>query len=210
MRDGSGEPDEPAAPASDVTQLVARLAAEPHFEAPSTVFHVSFLAALREYHAEGRHVELGELRLADPTEFARYVAALGADIRSPGESVRYVAALQGTPSESWPDGYVPQTVLWWVAGCEYLGRLAIRHRLTPHLLQEGGNIGFEVRPRARRRGHAAAMLAAALPLAAVLGVDPARVDCDAGNAASRRAIEKNGGVLDEERDGALYFWVPTS
>ena len=39
------------------------------------------------------------------------------------------------------------------------------------------------------------MLAAALPLAAALGIDPARVDCDADNVASRRVIEKNGGVL---------------
>jgi predicted acetyltransferase len=105
---------------------------------------------------------------------------------------------------------VPQTVLWWVAGDEYLGRLSIRHRLTAHLLHEGGNIGFEVRPGARRRGHATAMLAAALPLAAALGVDPARLDCDVDNPASRRVIEKNGGVLDEERDDVLFFWVPTS
>ena len=90
---------------------------------------------------------------------------------------------------------MPQTVLWWAAGDEYLGRLAIRHRLTPDLRVEGGNIGYEVRPGARRRGHATAMLAAALPLAAALGIDPAHVDCDADNLASRRVIEKNGGRL---------------
>ena len=33
------------------------------------------------------------------------------------------------------------------------------------------------------------MLAAALPLAAALGIDPARIDCDADNVASRRVIE---------------------
>jgi predicted acetyltransferase len=54
------------------------------------------------------------------------------------------------------------------------------------------------------------MLAAALPLAAGLGIDPARVDCDADNVASRLVIERNGGVLDEEREGTLYFWVPTA
>ena len=53
------------------------------------------------------------------------------------------------------------------------------------------------------------MLAEALPLAAGLGIDPARVDCDADNVASRRVIERGGGV-DEERDGSLYFWVPTT
>ena len=54
------------------------------------------------------------------------------------------------------------------------------------------------------------MLAAALPLAAALGIDPARMDCEVDNVASRRVIEQNGGVLDEERDGSLYFWVPTT
>lgn len=177
--------------------------------APAVAFHGSFLAALAEYHAEGRHLDLPADRLGDPREFSRYVASLRDDAEDPGAAVRCVAALTGVPPESWPDGYVPQTVLWWVAGDEFIGRVHIRHRLTPHLLGEGGNIGFEVRPSARRGGHATAMLAAALPLAATLGVDPARIDCDAGNIASRRVIEKNGGVLDEERDGSLYFWVQT-
>ena len=135
---------------------------------------------------------------------------MNAAVERPGEPDFYLAELYGTPLPGeWVDGYVPQTVLWWVAGDEYLGRLSIRHRLTPHLLYHGGNIGFEVRPSARRRGHATAMLAAALPLAAALGIDPARVDCEADNVASRRVIEANGGVLDEERDGSLFFWVPT-
>ena len=123
---------------------------------------------------------------------------------------RYIASLRGAEPEVWPDGFVPQTDLWWVAGDEYLGRLSIRHRLTPHLLVEGGNIGFEVRPggaAARpRHGHAGRGAAARRRL----GVDPARIDCEADNAASRRVIEANGGVLDGERGGTLYFWVPTS
>ena len=104
---------------------------------------------------------------------------------------------------------MPQTVLWWAAGGEYLGRINIRHRLNEGLLVRGGHIGYEVRPSARGRGHATAMLAAALPLAAALGIDPAHVDCDADNVASRRVIEKNGGRLEREEDGSLYYLVPT-
>ncbi len=181
------------------------------FARPDARFHASFLVALSEYHAEGRHLDHDGKPLEDPEEFARYCEAVNAGVERPGEPGFYFARLNGTlPPAEWVDGYVPQTVLWWAAGDEYLGRLSIRHRLTPHLLVEGGNIGFEVRPGARRRGHATAMLAAALPLAADLGVDPARLDCEAGNVASRRVIEANGGVLDGERGGNLYFWVPTS
>jgi predicted acetyltransferase len=52
-------------------------------------------------------------------------------------------------------------------------------------------------------------LAQSLDLAAGLGVDPALVTCDDTNVASRRVIEKNGGVLEDVRDGKLRFWVPT-
>jgi RimJ/RimL family protein N-acetyltransferase len=182
----------------------------PHFARPDARFHASVLEAIHEYHAEGRHVDIATEVFEEREEFARYCAALNAGVERPGEPDFYFARLYGTPPPGeWVDGYVPQTVLWWVADDEFIGRFSIRHRLTPHLLYHGGNIGFEVRPTARRQGHATAMLAAALPLAAELGIDPARLDCDVTNAASRRVIEKNGGVLDEERDGSCFFWAPT-
>jgi len=221
MPGGGGGPGEPPAPAADAVPAGARRVGaaagvspqvlRPHFEAPHVRFHDSWLAALREYHDEGRHDWLDEDIFEDRDEFGRYCAAVKSAVDHLGEPDFYLAKLYGTPPPGeWVDGYAPQTVLWWVAGDKYLGRLSIRHRLTPHLLYHGGNIGFEVRPSARRRGHATAMLAAALPLAAALGVDPARVDCYAGNVASRRVIVKNGGVFDEERDGSFFFWVPTS
>ena len=178
--------------------------------APAARFRESFLAALAEDHLEGRHDELDETLLGAPGEFDRYVAALRDDAESPGALARYVWSLRGEEPPHQPGGYVPQTILWWTEGDEYLGRLSIRHRLTVHLLYEGGHIGYEVRPGARRRGHATAMLAVALRLAAGLGVERVLIDCDPENVASRRVIEKNGGVLDGEYDDELYFWVPTS
>jgi predicted acetyltransferase len=106
-------------------------------------------------------------------------------------------------------GYVPGTTLWWADGDEYLGRLTIRHRLTPSLLQVGGHIGYDVRTSARRRGHATAMLAAALPVAHGMGIDPVLINCNEDNVGSRKVIEGNGGVLEDMREGKLRFWVPT-
>ena len=182
----------------------------PELGAPSLVCHASFLNALAEYQDEGAHLDLDRGRLAGAEEFARYVAALIADAECPGEPDRYILSTGrelGDPPH--PEGYVPQTTLWWVDGDEYLGRIAIRHRLNAGLRRHGGHIGYEVRPRARRRGHATAMLAAALPRAAALGIDPAWLDCDAANSASRRVIEKNGGRLVDEQDGQLFFRLPT-
>lgn len=108
-----------------------------------------------------------------------------------------------------PDGFVPDTELWLVDGKAWLGRVAVRHRLTPNLLEMGGHIGYDVRPSARRRGHATAMLREALVVARALGIGPALVTCDVGNVGSRAVIERNGGVLEDERAGKLRFWVPT-
>ena len=105
---------------------------------------------------------------------------------------------------------MPVTTLWWLADDEYLGRIAVRHRLTPHLRDTGGHIGYDVRPSARRRGHATAMLRAVLPVARDLGIGPALVTCDVDNVASRKVIEANGGVLEDQRGGKLRFWVDTA
>ncbi len=54
------------------------------------------------------------------------------------------------------------------------------------------------------------MLRRALPVAAGLGIDSALVTCDTGNVASRRVIESDSGVLEDERGDKLRFWVRTS
>jgi len=202
---GAGEPRDGAGPAPHPGRQPG-----PRLTAPSLVHHSSFLSALAEYHAEGRHPELDLVRLADPAEFSGYVSALLDDVAHPGAPDRYVRRAFGVRLETPLDGYVPQTVLWWADGDEYLGRVNIRHTLNRGLLWRGGNIGYEIRPRARGRGHATAMLAAALPLAAALGIREARIDCDVTNVASRRVIEKNGGVFEREERGSYFFLVPTA
>ena len=173
---------------------------------PTERVRVSFLAAMAEFQQEGRgsvadQSMIGsEIRTFGPTwssapdGFARYVEWLLAQAR------------EDTPR---PRGYVPATTLWWVQDDDYLGRIAVRHRLTPWLLEEGGHIGYDVRPSARRRGHATAMLRAALPVARGIGIASALVTCDVDNVASRKVIERNGGVLEDQRGGKLRFWVPT-
>lgn len=97
----------------------------------------------------------------------------------------------------------------YVDGLDYLGRLAIRHELTEHLLEVGGHIGYDVRPTARRRGHATAMLAEGLAVARDLGIEQALVTCDDDNLGSRTVIERAGGVLEDQRGDKLRYWVPT-
>jgi predicted acetyltransferase len=124
------------------------------------------------------------------------------------------AYLQALAAEALPDtarrpGVVAQMTLWWMDGAVFLGRLSVRHELTDALREVGGHVGYDVRPSARRQGHATAMLRAALPIAHGLGIDPALVTCDESNVASRAVIERNGGQLWRVGGGKLRFWVPT-
>jgi predicted acetyltransferase len=178
----------------------------PELAEPDVRFRRSFAAALAEFRLEGRgSVDDGSVisryvrehvdELADDESFGTFVAAVRND------------RLEHSPR---PAGYVPSTELWWVEGDEFLGRIGIRHRLTPSLLEAGGHIGYDVRPSARRRGHATRMLGEALGVAAGLGIGPALVTCEVDNVGSRTVIERNGGVLEDQRASKLRFWVSTS
>lgn len=133
--------------------------------------------------------------LADPAGFDRFCASL--------RRLRDEDAPR-------PQGWVPETTLWWVDGPTWIGRLSIRHRLTPFLLDVGGHVGYVVRPSEREHGHATAMLRAALPVAAGLGIDRVLVTCDHDNHASRRVIEKAGGEREDRRGVKLRYWVATA
>ena len=174
----------------------------PELVLPTTSVQRSFLEAMDEFVAEGAEntqtsawIEHNAPGWTDPKVFARFVDAVRAD------------AEEDTPR---PDFHVPCTTLWWVDGEDYLGRIAIRHRLTHILREVGGHNGSDVRPPRRREGPAAAMLQAALPWTLGLGIDPALVTCDVDNHGSIRVIEAAGGVLEDVRGIKRRYWVPTS
>lgn len=175
------------------------------FVRPTVEVHASFLAAMAEFRAEGRGGP------DDPSMIAEEMGAFGGCWHDPESFRRYVTWLRDQEREGAPRPaeYVPATTLWWVDDAHgYLGRLAIRHRLTPRLRQVGGHIGYDVRPTARRRGHATAMLAAALPVARALGIGDVFITCDVDNTASRRVIERNGGQPAGSVGRNLHFWIP--
>jgi predicted acetyltransferase len=137
----------------------------------------------------------GEHELLDADVFARYVAMLLADER---------------PDAPRPPGFVPGTNRWWVDGDTYLGRVSIRHLLTDHLRRFGGHIGYWIRPSARGQGHGSAAFWASFPVAVALGIDPALVTCDEDNLASRRIIERAGGVFENQIGVKRRYWVATA
>ncbi|MBM7516622.1 GNAT family N-acetyltransferase [Nocardioides nitrophenolicus] len=127
----------------------------------------------------------------------------------------YVAMTELTSTADLDGTRVPSTYFWIADGAggpddDLVGFLHLRHLLNDWLLEEGGHIGYSVRPSARRRGHAGRALALGVRAAAGLGIERVLVTCDVDNEASRRTIENGGGVLEDERRGKLRFWIATA
>ena len=151
-------------------------------EEPSVALQDSYRALVREFAEAGEPLIPFTLEFAHD-DFAAFVERLAACSRG----------------EGLPPGFVPHTTLWLVRdGRDVLGVSNLRHALTPRLRIEGGNIGYGVRPSARRRGHATRLLRGTLDRARQVGLDRALLTCAKGNAGSLGTIRNCGGVFDSE------------
>jgi predicted acetyltransferase len=161
---------------------------------PDVRYHASWIVGVAEYGAQdmdGSSDLLDDVAVLTHEEaFAAMVERLRADV------------LEETPRAA---DRVPATALWMVYEDEFVGFLQIRHRL-----EQGGHIGYSVRPSARRRGHGTAALRAALPIARGLGIERALVVCDEDNVGSRTVIERAGGVYEDSRAGKRRYWIDTA
>jgi predicted acetyltransferase len=98
-----------------------------------------------------------------------------------------------------PSGFVPHSTYWLIhGGTEVVGVSNIRHRLTEALHREGGNIGYGIRPTARRSGFGTTILRHALARAAQLGLRRVLLTCGKTNVGSIEVIRRNGGLLESE------------
>ncbi|WP_144120756.1 GNAT family N-acetyltransferase [Catellatospora sichuanensis] len=97
---------------------------------------------------------------------------------------------------------------WIVEDGRVLGGIALRHKYDDDL----GQIGYGVRPSARRRGLASWALGEMLREArTVLGLDRVLIPCLVDNLASARTIESQGGLLEGVRDAGHVrvrrYWI---
>jgi predicted acetyltransferase len=112
-----------------------------------------------------------------------------------------------------PEGYVPATQYMGIRKRDnkLVGQIQIRHRLTAHLEEVGGHIGYSVAPDERRKGYATMMLGLAIEKCRELGISRVRISCFEGNEASRRVILKFGAEYDgdTEFDGKVFerYWI---
>lgn len=79
-----------------------------------------------------------------------------------------------------------------------LGMINIRLALNDFLRNEGGHIGYCIRPTERRKHYATEMLKKALEVCDTMSIKEVLLSCDKDNAASSGVIKNCGGELIEE------------
>jgi len=181
---------------------------------PQLEQHQLFIEALIELQQHGDSVDfleksLNASALSDKKYFVRYLQLLNDEAAGINLKQNRVAH-----TIYWLMDQDDQGELIW------LGRVDIRHQLTPYLKKIGGHIGYVIRPTARRQGYGSLILK--LALAKVRQGQPsidtpnALVTCDEGNLASQKIIEKNGGIYINTVKQKLplpkkrRYWLPLS
>ena len=107
-----------------------------------------------------------------------------------------------------PDGWVPAVQLVAFArDGQAVGFLNLRLRLSDYLLEEGGHIGYSIRPSERGKGYAKESLRQGLQVAKEKNIKRALVTCSRENPASRAVILANGGQFEDVRNGTERYWI---
>ena len=96
---------------------------------------------------------------------------------------------------------------------EIVGAIGLRWKEVPVLMTYGGLIGYSIRPKQRGNGYASQMLKLALEKFKGTDIDSILITCKDFNFASKKVIEKNGGVFENiyknNDDGYNYlrYWI---
>ena len=169
---------------------------------PSVEYKNSFIEAVKEYQASteasSRHKKYQQLSISElEADFDAFVER----------------ELSHSKGENLSQGYVSHTDYWLIDNDEFIGRVSVRHRLTEQLEKFDGHIGYDIRPSKRRQGYGSKILELVLPKVKELGIGKVLVTCRESNIASRKIIEKNGGILEnkvhdpEAGVDKLRYWV---
>lgn len=149
-----------------------------------------------------------ELRLNGDKMWEGYLPKVG---ESPKD---FIKRLHHAENQAEP-GMVTESTYWGVRAGEVVGRISLRHQLNDNLKVFGGNIGYEVRPSARRQGVATQMLAQLLRTTRAKSMGKLLLTCAPNNQASIKTILNNGGRFEKSAyvekwsRETHYYWIET-
>lgn len=106
-----------------------------------------------------------------------------------------------------PENWVPNIQFVAFDDDKAIGFLNLRLALNDSLLETGGHIGYSVRPSEQGQGYATQILAEGIKQAHSKNIKRILLTCQQDNPASRQVILKNGGRLEDTRQGIERYWI---
>ena len=94
-----------------------------------------------------------------------------------------------------------------------VGAASLRHYLTEEGFRSWGHIGYGIRPSERRKGYGVQTLRLALEQAKTRNIRKVLIGVHEGNAASRRTVERCGGILENtvrlenDPEPVCRYWI---
>ena len=115
---------------------------------------------------------------------------------------------KGSEQDGIVDGWkVPSTIFWLFENNRPVGFGKIRHFLTDALLENGGNVGYAIRPAERGRGLGTRFLALLTVECKRLGVEKILLTIQNHNTQSIRVALANGGKIEKVTAEKHYIWI---
>ncbi len=106
------------------------------------------------------------------------------------------------------DGWkVPATTFWLFEDGRPVGCGSVRHFLTDKLLEQGGNIGYSIRPSDRNRGLGKVLLSLLINESGKMGIDRLLLTIQNGNLPSLHVALANGGKIEKTTEERSYVWI---
>lgn len=163
-------------------------------------------------------IELRKLAVTDGIDIYEMLQELPADEngfinRAAGMSFdEYKNWLEGKVQESEQAGIVdgwkvPSTTFWLFEDGRPVGYGNLRHFLTDRLLEQGGNIGYSIRPSDRNRGLGKTLLSLLVKEGRKLGIDKLLLTINRQNTPSLHVALANGGKIEKTTAERNHVWI---
>ncbi len=106
--------------------------------------------------------------------------------------------------ENW---MVPQSTYWIYVDGAPVGFGKLRHYLTEKLKEEGGHIGYAIRPTCRNRGYGKFLLKLLLEKAKDMGIEKVLITVHNDNTSSIKVALANGGEVEKVTSERHLIWI---
>lgn len=111
---------------------------------------------------------------------------------------------KGIGLESW---MVPSTTYWLFIDGRPVGMGKLRHRLTEKLMEEGGHVGYSIRPAERGKGYGKLLLKLLIEQARAMDIKRVLITVRNHNTPSIKTALANGGKIEKTNDIRHFIWI---